>query len=326
MQRRATARAMCALALALALGAAGAAAAAAVADATKGGYTFGAPRAAAGGGGSGAASSKQPIQRAQAKVPDPTLPHPHASAGRIQVVAVHGRRNVTAPGGANATSQWHEHQVNLQLLSGELRRLLFPGAPPEVGRAPAGGEGRVGRPLWSWGGWAVASLRAPAARRAAHRPRRRTATPPHCPPPPHLPPQTPQGNMPRSGSHVYVKGQPLAACTAEPAAQRDRSICVATMTTHEGGRRGRGGAEDARGGHPRERPKRRRPPPLAGPRSNRPCPPALRPPDPALPPHPAQPRSRTCTRAASRGGRSSSSCCSSSWTSATWASRRRTGT
>jgi hypothetical protein len=57
-------------------------------------------------------------------------------AGKVQVVAVHGRRNVT---GANATAplQWHEHQVNLQLKSGELRRLLFPVDAPEVWRRGA---------------------------------------------------------------------------------------------------------------------------------------------------------------------------------------------
>jgi hypothetical protein len=42
--------------------------------------------------------------------------------------------------------------------------------------------------------------------------------------------------MPRSGSHVFVKGQPLDKCTREPEAQRDRTICVAAMMAHEGGR------------------------------------------------------------------------------------------
>jgi len=49
--------------------------------------------------------------------------------GKVQVVAVHGRD----PRAPNDTALVrHEHHLNLQLKSGELRRLLFPAETHEV--------------------------------------------------------------------------------------------------------------------------------------------------------------------------------------------------
>jgi hypothetical protein len=50
---------------------------------------------------------------------------------------------------------------------------------------------------------------------------------PH-PPRPHSHPQ-----LPRTGSHLLIKSQPLERCTSEP--QLDGTICVGAMMAHEGG-------------------------------------------------------------------------------------------
>lgn len=135
----------------------------------------------------------------------------------------------------------HEHQLNIRLPSGEMRRLLLP-ADIEHVRRQKGGTG------WHHGQSGLERERKSAPVALPRRPApafplsQQRSTLPACAPAWHqkTPPLRllhPPQDLPRTGSHVLVQAQPSGACAGAKGASSapDNAICVGAMVAHEGG-------------------------------------------------------------------------------------------